>query len=190
MYNFIKCFLDITFAVFFLAILFPFILIVSFLIKMDSKGPVLFVQKRAGHNGILFTIYKFRTMKLETPNLPTDTLGDPEMYLTRLGKILRKTSLDELPQLLNILLGEMSFIGPRPALYNQNELIEERNKLGINQIKPGLTGYAQVMGRDFITDKQKVAFDKYYMENLSLILDLKILFMTVIKVTRAENIKG
>jgi O-antigen biosynthesis protein WbqP len=189
MYTYFKNILDRIAALLSIILLIPLLILLVILIKFDSIGPVFFVQKRSGRNGILFDIYKFRTMKVGTPNLSTDKLGDPDFYLTRMGRVLRKTSLDELPQLINILQGEMSFIGPRPALYNQNELIEERNKLGIDGIKPGLTGYAQVMGRDFITDEQKVAFDRYYMDNMSLILDLKILLMTFIKVTRAEDIK-
>lgn len=163
--------------------------IIAILIKFDSKGPVIFKQKRVGKDGVLFDIYKFRTMKIDTPNVSTEDLGDPSKYITRVGKLLRKTSLDELPQLFNILKGEMSIVGPRPALYNQYELIKLRDEVNVNSIRPGLTGYAQVMGRDFVTDKQKVEFDRYYLENMNLLFDLKIILLTVINVVKSEGIR-
>jgi len=173
-----------------LIMLYPALLLISLLIKIDSKGPVFFTQQRLGENGVLFNIYKFRSMKTETPrDLATDKLGDPTQYLTRIGKFIRKTSMDELPQLINILRGDMSFVGPRPALYNQYELIEARRRFGIHRLKPGLTGYAQIMGRDFISDEQKVAYDKYYLDHISFALDLKILYLTFFKVLKAEGVK-
>lgn len=189
MYPKTKILMDLFLALFLLILLSPIFLIISFLIKAESKGPTFFVQKRSGKNGVLFDIFKFRTMKTGTPDLATDKLENPELYITRVGKYLRKTSLDELPQLINIIKGDMSFVGPRPALYNQYELIESRKHNGIDGLKPGLTGYAQIMGRDFITDNQKVAYDKYYLENISLLLDIKIMFLTFFKVILAEDVK-
>jgi len=190
MYKIIKRIGDflLTFTV--LIILFPVLLSIAALIKLESRGPVLFIQKRSGEHGRLFDIYKFRSMKTETPpDLSTDKLGDPARFMTGVGKFLRKTSLDELPQLFNILRGDMSLVGPRPALYNQCELIEARKSLGIDRIKPGLTGYAQIMGRDFITDEQKVAFDKYYLDNISFWLDCRIVFSTFFKVLLARDVE-
>lgn len=169
-------------------ILIPMLLLIIW-IKVDSKGPVFFKQQRVGKNGELFEIYKFRSMYINTPNISTEALGDPSKYITKAGKFLRKTSLDELPQLFNILKGEMSIVGPRPALFNQYELIKMRNGVGVYSIRPGLTGYAQVMGRDLISDQQKVAFDKYYLENQSMLFDIKIIWMTIFNVAKAEGIK-
>lgn len=189
MYKYVKRTGDFIMALTTMIILSPVFLIIGLLIKLESRGPVFFIQKRSGENGGLFNIYKFRSMKNNTPkDLATDKLGDPGQYLTQVGKFIRKTSLDEIPQLFNIARGDMSFVGPRPALYNQHELIEARRRLGIHRLKPGLTGYAQIMGRDFITDEQKVAYDKYYMDNQSFILDLKILFLTFFKVVKAEGV--
>ncbi|WP_062411057.1 MULTISPECIES: sugar transferase [Paenibacillus] len=185
-----KRLIDIVLSLLASLIFLPIFIIIAILIKLDSKGPIFFKQKRAGKNGSLFYIYKFRSMKVDTPNLATDKLNNPEEYITNLGKFIRKTSLDELPQLINILKGDMSIVGPRPALYNQYELIEARHQKGINCIRPGLTGYAQIMGRDFISDDQKVEYDKYYLDHMSLLLDLKILFLTFSKVIKAENVRG
>lgn len=164
-------------------------LIVAAAIVTTSKGPVLFKQQRVGKNGELFQIYKFRSMYIETPNVSTEALGDPSVYITPVGKFIRKTSLDELPQLLNILKGDMSIVGPRPALYNQNDLIKMRDDFNVNSIRPGLTGYAQIMGRDFITDEEKVAYDKYYVENQSLLFDFKIIWNTLFSVIKSEGVK-
>lgn len=163
--------------------------IVSIVIKVTSKGPILFKQQRVGKNGIYFEIYKFRSMYTETPNVSTEALGDPTSYITPVGKFIRKTSIDELPQLFNIIKGDMSIVGPRPALYNQYELIEMRNSVNVNSVRPGLTGYAQVMGRDFISDKEKVDFDKYYVDNKSIMLDIKIIWMTIFSVLKTEGVK-
>jgi O-antigen biosynthesis protein WbqP len=160
------------------------------MIKVDSKGPAFFVQTRQGQDGKLFSIFKFRSMKSGTPDIATDLLSDPSIYTTKIGRFLRQTSLDELPQLWNILLGDMSFIGPRPSLFNQYKLNQERIRLGITQIKPGLTGYAQIMGRDFITDEQKLEFDKFYLDHMTLILDIQILCTTFIQVVRSENVRN
>lgn len=166
----------------------PIFLIVAICIKLNSKGPVFFTQMRIGKNNELFKLYKFRTMKVGTPNVATDKLQDPKSYLTTVGKILRKTSLDELPQLINIIKGDMAFVGPRPALYNQYNLKELRTEAGVHTLLPGITGWAQINGRDHNDDAQKTALDKYYLEHKSLKLDLKILFMTVFKVLRAEGV--
>lgn len=166
----------------------PIFLIVAIFIKLNSKGPVFFTQKRIGKNNELFKLYKFRTMKVGTPNVATDKLTDAKSYLTAVGKILRKTSLDELPQLINILRGDMTFVGPRPALYNQYNLKELRTNAGVHVLLPGITGWAQINGRDHNDDAQKTQLDKYYLENKSLGLDIKILFLTVFKVLRAEGV--
>ncbi|WP_375200075.1 sugar transferase [Lysinibacillus sp. RS11] len=163
--------------------------IVSIVIKVTSKGPILFKQQRVGKNGIHFEIYKFRSMYTETPNVSTEDLGDPTSYITPVGKFIRKTSIDELPQLFNIIKGDMSIVGPRPALYNQYELIEMRNSVNVNSVRPGLTGFAQVMGRDFISDKEKVDYDKYYVDNKSIVLDIKIIWMTFFSVLKTEGVK-
>lgn len=164
-------------------------IIISILIKCDSKGPIIFKQKRVGKNKEIFNIYKFRTMRIDTPNVSTESLVDPSQYITRLGIFLRRSSLDELPQLFNILQGEMSIVGPRPALYNQYELIEMRDAYGVNKISPGLTGYAQVKGRDFISDQKKVQYDSYYVEHMSIWLDTRIIFWTVKSVLKSEGVK-
>lgn len=185
----IKRIIEITLS--FLAILFLLVpmLIIAILIKFDSKGPIIFKQQRSGQNKKIFNIYKFRTMKTDTPNVSTEALGDPLNYITKLGQFLRKSSLDELPQLFNILLGDMSIVGPRPALYNQYDLIQMRDEQGVNSIRPGLTGYAQVKGRDFISDSEKVAYDKYYLENMSIWLDLKIILWTARSVVKSEGVR-
>lgn len=162
---------------------------IALVIKADSKGPILFTQKRVGKDGKLFNIYKFRTMKIDTPNVSTEDLGNPAAYITVVGKLLRKTSMDELPQLFNILKGDMSIVGPRPALYNQYNLIAMRDELGISSIRPGLTGYAQVMGRDLITDEKKVEYDYIYLKNSNIFFDLKIIWFTVFSVIKAEGVR-
>lgn len=166
----------------------PIFLIVAICIKLNSKGPVFFTQMRIGKNNELFKLYKFRTMKVGTPNVATDKLQDPKSYLTAVGKVLRKTSLDELPQLINIIKGDMAFVGPRPALYNQYNLKDLRTEAGVHTLLPGITGWAQINGRDHNDDAQKTALDKYYLEHKSFTLDVKIIFMTVFKVIKAEGI--
>lgn len=188
-YQIIKRITDIILGIMAFLFLLPVFFVIGILIKIESRGPVFFIQKRCGVDGAMFNIYKFRSMKIDTPDLPTDRLTNPERYTTGVGRFLRKTSLDELPQLINIIKGDMSFVGPRPALYNQYQLIGIRQQLGINSIKPGLTGYAQIMGRDFISDEQKVAYDKHYLENMSFAFDMQILFLTIFKVVKSENVK-
>jgi O-antigen biosynthesis protein WbqP len=159
------------------------------LIKIDSKGPILFKQKRIGRNKKHFYILKFRTMKIYTPkDTPTHMLENPEQYITRMGKFLRKTSLDELPQIINILKGDMSIIGPRPALWNQFDLIEERDKYDVHKLYPGITGYAQIKGRDTLLIPDKAALDGEYVKKISLWLDIKIFIATFISVVRSEGI--
>ena len=166
----------------------PIILIISLLIKLTSKGPVFFKQRRIGKNNEEFNILKFRTMRVDTPNVATHLLKDPSVFITPLGKFLRKTSLDELPQLINILKGEMSIVGPRPALYNQYDLIDMRTEVGVHKLVPGLTGWAQVNGRDEISLEEKVALDKEYMNMQSFWMDIKIIFMSAFKVAKSEGV--
>ncbi|EKU45998.1 sugar transferase [Staphylococcus massiliensis] len=165
----------------------PILLITSLFIKLESKGPIIFRQKRPGLNNQIFEIYKFRSMKVDTPNVATDKI-DPSLYITKSGKFIRKTSIDELPQLFNILKGEMSVVGPRPALYNQYELIEKRTRVGVHKVKPGLTGLAQVMGRDDNNDDQKVMYDKYYIDNQSFMLDMFIIYKTIRNTLTSEGV--
>ena len=190
MYNkFFKRFFDITLSG--LGILFLGIpmLIVALIIKLDSKGPVLFKQKRVGKDKKHFMILKFRTMRTETPHdAPTHELSDPEKWITKVGKFLRKTSLDELPQLFNIFAGQMSIIGPRPALWNQFDLIEERDKYGANDIRPGLSGWAQINGRDELEIDVKARLDGEYVEKMGLMFDIKCIFGTVKSVLHSDGV--
>ena len=156
----------------------PVFFIIHILIIIDNGVPVLFTQKRVGKNYTFFNMYKFRTMKKDTPNVATHLLKDPEQYLLQTGKFIRRFSLDELPNLLNILKGEMDFVGPRPALYNQDDLMQMRVKFGIDKLKPGLTGWAQINGRDEISLEEKVALEKEYMERKSFKFDVEIFFRT------------
>lgn len=170
-------------------ILSPVILIVALAVKFTSPGPILFKQRRIGKDNIEFEIYKFRTMRIDTPNVPTHLLENPEQWITPIGKFLRKTSLDELPQLFNILKGEMSIVGPRPALYNQLDLKEMRTKVGVHKLVPGLTGWAQINGRDEIPLSLKVNLDKEYLERNSFLFDIKIIFMTVLSVLKSDGVQ-
>ena len=172
-----------------LIILSPVLLIIAIAIKMDSKGPVFFKQKRVGIHKSFFNIYKFRTMYTDTPkDMPTHLLNNPNAFITKVGGFLRKTSLDELPQLINILKGEMAVIGPRPALYNQDDLIAERDKYGANDVRPGLTGLAQINGRDELEIDVKARLDGEYVKNLSFLLDLKCFFGTFSSVLKHEGV--
>lgn len=163
------------------------ILIVA--IRLDSPGPILFRQKRVGKKKRHFQILKFRTMRTDTPHdMPTHLLQDPDQFITRTGRFLRKTSLDELPQLWNILKGDMSVVGPRPALWNQFDLIEEREKYGANDIRPGLTGWAQIHGRDELEIEEKAKLDGYYAEHLSFGLDVKCFLRTIGAVLRSDGV--
>jgi O-antigen biosynthesis protein WbqP len=167
----------------------PILLIVAITIIVDDGFPILFRQKRVGQNNAHFWIYKFRTMKKDAPDIATHLVKDGTSLYTSIGPFLRKFSFDELPQLFNILKGDMIFIGPRPALYNQDDLIELRTQAGVDRLIPGLTGWAQVNGRDELSISAKVKMDIYYLENHSLWLDIKILFMTVFKVFKTEGVK-
>jgi len=180
---------DIFLAIFSIILFIPPFLIIALLIKLTSKGPILFWSKRVGINSKIFLMPKFRSMKAHTPVLATDKLENPDLYITSLGRWLRKTSLDELPQLFSILIGDMSFVGPRPALYSQEVLITSRKELGIDKIRPGLTGWAQINGRDEIDMLDKIAFDKAYIENQSFYFDIVILAITMIRVFRKTGVK-
>ena len=170
-------------------VLAPVYLILAIAIKVDDPGPVFFRQKRVGLHKSHFNIMKFRTMKMETPrDMPTHLLENPEQYITRVGKVLRKTSLDELPQIFQIFTGEMSIIGPRPALWNQFDLIEERDKYGANDVRPGLTGWAQINGRDELPIDVKARFDGEYVEKLSFAFDCKCFFGTITSVLKHEGV--
>lgn len=189
MYKQIKSAIDFVFSVLMTLFLSPLLLILAILIKLDSSGPVLFKQKRIGQNSKEFYIYKFRTMRTDTPkDMPTHLFSNAESFVTPLGRFLRKSSLDELPQLFNIIKGEMSFIGPRPALWNQFDLIELRKNAGSDLVKPGITGWAQINGRDEISIEEKARFDKYYVDNMSFTLDLSILFKTFFSVLRHDGV--
>jgi len=171
-------------------ILSPVFLVISFLVKLTSKGPILFKQKRIGKNRKQFYIHKFRTMRVDTPkDCPTHMLENPQAYITGLGKFLRRTSLDELPQIWDILRGKMSIVGPRPALYNQDDLVAEREKHGANALRPGLTGLAQISGRDELEIPIKAQLDGEYVKRLSLWLDIKIFIKTVIIVLKGKGVK-
>jgi len=177
---FFKRFFDLILSFCAIIILSPLLLFISFWIKCDSKGPVLFKQKRVGKNKKLFTILKFRTMRIDTPaEIPTHMLKDPESFITRSGRFLRKTSLDEIPQIFNIFIGQMSIIGPRPALWNQYDLIAERDKYKVNLLIPGLTGWAQVNGRDELEIPEKARFDGEYVKKFGIIIDFKCFFKTI-----------
>ena len=167
----------------------PVILIVALAVKFTSPGPILFKQRRIGKDNVEFEIYKFRTMRIDTPNVPTHLLENPEQWITSIGKFLRKTSLDELPQLFNILKGEMSIVGPRPALYNQLDLKKMRTKVGVHKLVPGLTGWAQINGRDEIPLSLKVNLDKEYLERNNFFFDIKIIFMTVLSVLKSDGVQ-
>jgi O-antigen biosynthesis protein WbqP len=188
-YLIIKRLIDLVLSFLALVILSPFFLILFFLIKLDSKGPVLFKQKRVGRFKKHFSILKFRTMRIYTPkDTPTHLLKDPLQYITRVGRFLRKTSLDELPQIINILKGDMSIIGPRPALWNQDDLIKERDLYHVHDIPQGLTGYAQVNGRDELPIPVKAKLDGYYLKHMSLRLDIVIFFKTIFSVFKTEGV--
>ena len=190
----IKRIIDLALSFLGVIILLPVFIIVSVLIYIDDPGPVFFKQKRIGKNKKIFWLHKFRSMKMNTPDIPTHLLDNPEQYITRVGRVLRLLSIDELPQIYDILLGRMSIIGPRPALWNQYDLIAERDKYGANDIKPGLTGWAQINGRDELPIDIKAKFDGEYTEKLNkggftaIYMDLKCFFGTIIKVLKHEGV--
>lgn len=165
------------------------ILPIAIIIKLTSKGPVIFKQKRIGQNKKYFYVFKFRTMKVDTPSdVPTHQLQNSKHYITGFGRFLRKTSLDEIPQLFNIIRSEMSIIGPRPALWNQDDLIQEREKFGVNKLRPGVSGWAQVNGRDKLSILDKVRFDVDYMKRQSFCFDLYIIFITFLKIFKDDGV--
>lgn len=185
----IKRIIDIVLSLLACVLLLPVFLLIVAAIKIDSKGPILFKQKRVGINKSHFYILKFRTMRIDTPkDVPTHLLENPEQWITRVGKFLRKTSLDELPQIFNILAGHMSIIGPRPALWNQFDLIEERDKYGANDIRPGLTGWAQIHGRDELSIEEKSRLDGEYVKNIGFKMDIKCFFGTIISVLKSDGV--
>jgi O-antigen biosynthesis protein WbqP len=162
--------------------------IISVMIKLTSKGPVLYFSDRVGINNTIFNMPKFRTMRINTPPVATHLLAEPRKYLTPIGPLLRKYSLDELPQLWSVLKGDMSFVGPRPALFNQGDLIRLRTEKRIHKLIPGITGWAQINGRDDLPIPIKVEYDDYYLKNQSFMLDCKILLMTVLKVLKKDGV--
>ena len=184
-----KRYLDILLSACGILVLSPVYLLVALAIKIDDPGPVFFRQKRVGLHKSHFQILKFRTMKMETPkDVPTHLLDNPQQYITRVGRILRKTSLDELPQIFQIFTGDMSIIGPRPALWNQYDLIAERDKYGANDVRPGLTGWAQINGRDELPIDVKARLDGEYVEKLSFAFDCKCFFGTIISVLKSDGV--
>jgi O-antigen biosynthesis protein WbqP len=172
-----------------LLLLAPIFLLVALFIFLEDGNPVFFKQKRVGINNTLFNIYKFRTMKKNTPNVATHLLINPENFVLRIGKVLRKLSLDEIPNLINVIKGDMLFVGPRPALFNQSDLIILRNEAGIDKLKPGITGWAQINGRDEISIEDKVKFDKDYLVKQSIWFDLVIIFKTLTRVILSKGVK-
>ena len=187
--TFFKRLLDIILSGCAIVILSPLLLIIAVAIKIDDPGPVLFRQKRVGIHKTHFSIMKFRTMKMDTPkDTPTHLLENPEQYITKVGKFLRKSSLDELPQIFQIFTGKMSIIGPRPALWNQFDLIAERDKYGANDVRPGLTGGAQINGRDELPIEVKARFDGEYVEKLSFLFDCKCFFGTIGAVLKHDGV--
>jgi O-antigen biosynthesis protein WbqP len=179
---------DIIFAIFLLLLLFVPMLIVGLIVKVSSPGPILYWSKRVGKNSELFWMPKFRSMVAGTPTVASHLLTEVSTHLTPIGSFLRKSSLDELPQLWCILNGSMSFIGPRPALFNQDYLIALRAKFGVDQLRPGVTGWAQVNGRDHLSTEEKIKFDTEYLREASLGLELKIFWLTLIKVVRQDGV--
>lgn len=189
MYPILKRVIDMVISGLAIVVLSPVLLLIAVAIKLDSKGPVLFKQKRVGKNKTHFMIYKFRSMYVDAPSdMPTHLLKDPTAMITKVGAFLRKTSLDELPQLFNIFKGEMAIVGPRPALWNQYDLIEERDKYGANNIRPGLTGWAQINGRDELEIDEKSKLDGFYVKHMSFGLDVKCFFGTFLSVAKSEGV--
>ena len=187
--KFLKRLIDIVLSFFGLIILFPIFLILSLLVIIDDPGPVFFTQKRVGINKTFFKLHKFRSMKMSTPHdTPTHLLENPEQYITRMGKFLRKSSLDELPQIWDIFVGNMSIIGPRPALWNQDDLVAERDKYGANDVRPGLTGWAQINGRDELEIPVKAKLDGEYVEKISFAFDCKCFFGTIFSVLKHDGV--
>lgn len=189
LYLVVKRLLDCVLSLIGIIVLIPVFLVIGILIKVDSKGPVIFKQKRYGKNKEPFYIYKFRTMRLDAPkNLSTKELNNSKQYITKIGALLRRSSLDELPQLFNILLGQMTIVGPRPVVLKEKRLIIARDLYGANDIKPGITGWAQINGRDMLSVDEKARLDGYYVENMGLAMDCKCFFKTIQYVLKGEGI--
>ena len=184
-----KRFFDLVMSLSMLGLLMAPMLLVALLVKLTSPGAVLYWSERVGRNNRIFRMPKFRTMRTDTPALATHLLPDPDSHLTPIGKFLRKSSLDELPQLYSILTGDMTFVGPRPALFNQDDLVELRTRKGVHRLTPGLTGWAQVNGRDELPIPVKVDYDAYYLDKRSFLFDMNILLLTLFKVLRREGIQ-
>ncbi len=184
----IKRTVDVMLAFIFLGLAGPCMLLIALIIKLTSRGPVLYWSDRVGANNVIFKMPKFRTMRVDTPAVATHLLKDPGAFITPPGEFLRKSSLDELPQLFSVMAGQMTFVGPRPALFNQQDLVELRTKKNVHMLVPGITGWAQINGRDELPIPVKVEFDAYYLEHRSLWLDLKILVLTVLKVIKKEGV--
>ncbi len=177
------------FALLLLILFSPIFILVSLAILIEDGFPIFFTQKRVGINYTFFNIYKFRSMKKNTPNVATHLLENPDQYLLKIGKLIRKTSLDELPNLINIIKGEMVFVGPRPALFNQDDLMEFRVAKGVSKLKPGITGWAQINGRDEISIQEKVRLEQEYMNRMSILFDIEIIFKTFTSVLRSKGVK-
>lgn len=188
-YSVTKRLIDIVGSLCGIILLSPLFLIVAILIKLDSKGPIIFKQTRIGKDSKPFNIYKFRSMKVESPNLSTEEFKNASDFITRVGKFIRKTSIDELPQLVNILKGDMSIVGPRPVIEKEVRLLELRKECKVDSILPGITGLAQINGRDHVDDYQKVKYDFEYLVKRNLVLDIKIIINTILKVIKLEGIK-
>jgi O-antigen biosynthesis protein WbqP len=192
--TFIKRLIDIVLSLVGIIVLIPFFIIIGIIIYVDDPGPIFFKQKRVGKHKTLFWLHKFRSMKVKTPDIPTHMLDNPEQYITRAGKIIRKLSIDELPQVFDILIGKMSIVGPRPALWNQDDLICERDKYGANDVKPGLTGWAQINGRDELPIDIKAKFDGEYVKELNhgsfraFFMDCKCFICTILKVIKSDGV--
>lgn len=188
--NFFKRIFDLFASLSVFIFILPIFILIIFIIKIDSKGPAFFIQKRVGKNKITFDILKFRSMRIDAPkDSPTHLLRDADSYITKVGIFLRKSSLDELPQLINIIKGDMSIVGPRPALWNQYDLIEERDKYNANDVRPGLTGLAQIKGRDELSIELKSRYDGEYVKNITFINDIKIIIHTFLKVIFSDGIQ-
>ena len=188
-YRFLKRVIDIICSILGIIVLSPVLIIVSILIKLESNGPIIFKQLRAGKDSKPFYIYKFRSMKVNTPNIATNDFSNASDYITKTGRFIRKTSLDEIPQLFNILKGDMSIVGPRPVILEEVELIELRQTYNVDKILPGITGWAQINGRDNIGNEEKVKYDYEYLTKKSIIMDLYIIVMTALKVLKRSDIK-
>lgn len=192
--TFVKRLIDIILSFIGIIVLIPIFIIVGIVIYVDDPGPIFFKQKRVGKNKSTFWLHKFRSMKVKTPDIPTHLLDNPEQYITRVGKIIRKLSIDELPQIYDILIGKMTIIGPRPALWSQDDLIFERDKYGANDVKPGLTGWAQINGRDELPIDIKAKFDGEYVEKLNcggfaaFFMDCKCFVGTILKVIKSDGV--